>query len=63
MNSEHDDEGKFGKRGLAMKKKTYLLLVTMLVLVFCVDQLFWRPLTVWGQKFKSDFSTAAVQPD
>ena len=37
-------------------------MLTMLVLIFCVDQCFWRPLIVWGQRFKVESSAAAVQP-
>ncbi|MCI1821565.1 MAG: ABC transporter permease subunit [Megasphaera sp.] len=37
-------------------------MLTMLVMIFLVDQLFWRPLVVWSQKFKVEFSESDVQP-
>ena len=37
-------------------------MLTMVVMIFLVDQLFWRPLIVWGQRFKLETSASAVQP-
>ena len=37
-------------------------MLTMLVMILLVDQLFWRPLVVWGQKFKIESSASEVQP-
>ena len=37
-------------------------MLTMLLVIVLVDQLFWRPLIVWGQRFKMELSAAAEQP-
>ena len=44
-----------------MQAMLYAML-TMLVMILLVDQLFWRPLVVWGQKFKLETSASEVQP-
>ena len=40
----------------------YAMLV-MAVMVWLTDQLFWRPLIVWGQRFKLELSSSEVQPE
>src|SRR5262249_36665462 len=37
-------------------------LVTMAVVILLVDQLFWRPLVAWGDRFKLERSAAAEAP-
>ena len=37
-------------------------LVTMAVVIVLVDQLFWRPLVAWADKFRLEQSAAAVAP-
>ncbi|WP_182188385.1 ABC transporter permease [Pectinatus frisingensis] len=37
-------------------------MVTMLVMILLVDQFFWRPLVVWGQRFKLELSESDIQP-
>jgi NitT/TauT family transport system permease protein len=39
-----------------------LALVTMTVVIILVDQLFWRPLVAWGDRFKLEHSAAAEAP-
>src|SRR3989441_1057096 len=34
-----------------------LAIVAMTVMIVCVDQLLWRPLVVWGEKFRLDETT------
>ncbi len=36
-------------------------IVTMIVLIVLVDQLFWRPVVAWAEKFRMDKSSASVQ--
>lgn len=36
--------------------------LTMVLMIIIVDQLFWRPLVVWSQKFKMELSEAADLP-
>ncbi len=36
--------------------------ITMLIMIILVDQLFWRPLVVWSQRFKLELSESDVQP-
>lgn len=38
-------------------------MVTMLVMIVLVDQLFWKPLTVWGQRFKLENSADPNPPE
>ncbi len=40
----------------------FYAMITMLVMILFVDQLFWRPLIVWGQRFKLETSASVVQP-
>ena len=37
-------------------------IVTMLIMILLIDQLFWRPLVVWSQKFKVELSESEIQP-
>ena len=37
-------------------------MLTMLTMILLVDQLFWRPLIVWGQRFKLETSASEIQP-
>jgi len=37
-------------------------IITMLIMILLVDQLFWRPLVVWSQKFKLELSEATDLP-
>lgn len=37
-------------------------IMTMIILICLVDQLFWRPLVAWAQKFKNEQSEAAEVP-
>lgn len=37
-------------------------IITMVIMIVAVDQLFWRPLVVWSQKFKIEMSEATHQP-
>ena len=37
-------------------------IATMVLMIVMVDQLFWRPIVVWSQKFKVETSTAAEAP-
>lgn len=37
-------------------------MLAMLIMILLVDQLFWRPLVVWGQRFKLELSEAGEQP-
>lgn len=37
-------------------------ILTMVLMIILVDQLFWRPLVVWSQKFKMELSEAADLP-
>lgn len=37
-------------------------IATMVSMIVLVDQLFWRPVVVWSQKFKIETSTAAEAP-
>ncbi|MCZ8515037.1 ABC transporter permease subunit [Paenibacillus filicis] len=37
-------------------------IVTMVILICLIDQLFWRPLVAWAQKFKNEQSEAAEVP-
>lgn len=37
-------------------------MITMLIMILLVDQFFWRPLIVWGQKFKLELSESSCQP-
>ncbi|HMM20562.1 MAG TPA: ABC transporter permease subunit [Selenomonadales bacterium] len=37
-------------------------ILTMVLMILLVDQLFWRPLVVWSQKFKIELSEAADLP-
>ena len=39
-----------------------LALATMAVVIILVDQLFWRPLVAWGDRFKLEHSAAAEAP-
>lgn len=36
-------------------------IVTMVVLIVIIDQLFWRPVVAWAEKFRMDKSTASSQ--
>lgn len=36
-------------------------IVTMIVIIVLVDQLFWRPVVAWAEKFRMDRSTASVK--
>ena len=38
-------------------------IITMVVMVVLVDQLFWRPLVVWTQKFKMEMTSATEEPN
>nr|WP_229776381.1 ABC transporter permease subunit [Alicyclobacillus cellulosilyticus] len=37
-------------------------IVTMVLVIILVDQLFWRPIVAWSQKFKMELSNAGDQP-
>ncbi|MBX5436100.1 MAG: ABC transporter permease subunit [Alicyclobacillaceae bacterium] len=37
-------------------------IIAMIVVIILVDQLFWRPLVAWSQKFKMELSNATDQP-
>lgn len=37
------------------------VVVTMILVIVAVDQLFWRPVVAWAEKFRMDRSSAAVQ--
>lgn len=37
-------------------------IVTMILMIVLVDQLFWRPLVVWSQKFKIELTESADAP-
>ncbi|WP_196592526.1 ABC transporter permease [Pectinatus sottacetonis] len=37
-------------------------MLTMLIMILLVDQVFWRPLVVWGQRFKLESSKGNEQP-
>jgi NitT/TauT family transport system permease protein len=37
-------------------------ILTMIVTIVVVDQLFWRPLVAWAERFRMERSAAAVQP-
>jgi NitT/TauT family transport system permease protein len=37
--------------------------LTMAVVIFAVDQLFWRPLVAWSDKFRLEQSSAASSPE
>lgn len=37
-------------------KAIYLSIATMIIMIIVVDQLFWRPLVAWSQKFKMEQS-------
>lgn len=36
--------------------------ITMVLMILIVDQLFWRPLVVWSQKFKMELTESAYTP-
>jgi len=40
----------------------YYSILTMLIMIILVDQLFWRPLVVWSQKFKIESSESSDMP-
>jgi NitT/TauT family transport system permease protein len=40
----------------------YYSIATMLIMIILVDQLFWRPLVVWSQKFKLELSESDDVP-
>jgi len=37
-------------------------IITMIVMILLVDQLFWKPLVVWAQKFKMELTAASEVP-
>ena len=37
-----------------------LAILTMIILIIAIDQLFWRPIVAWAEKFRMDKSTAAT---
>ncbi len=37
-------------------------ILTMVITIVVVDQLFWRPLVAWAERFRMERSAAAVQP-
>jgi NitT/TauT family transport system permease protein len=37
-------------------------IITMIILIITVDQLFWRPIVAWGQKFKNEQTEASEVP-
>jgi NitT/TauT family transport system permease protein len=39
-----------------------LAIAAMIVMIVCVDQLLWRPLVVWVEKFRLDETTGAARP-
>src|SRR6202011_6160465 len=39
-----------------------LALVTMVVVIVLIDQLFWRPVVAWADKFRLEQSAAAEAP-
>ncbi len=41
--------------------KLGLAILTMVVVIVAVDQLFWRPVVAWSEKFRMDRSAAATQ--
>jgi NitT/TauT family transport system permease protein len=38
-----------------------LAILTMILLIVIIDQLFWRPVVAWAEKFRMDKSTASTQ--
>jgi NitT/TauT family transport system permease protein len=38
-------------------------IVAMVVMIVVVDQLFWRPIVVWSQRFKTEETAEAEQPE
>ena len=38
-----------------------LAILTMVILIVVIDQLFWRPLVAWSEKFRMDRSTASTR--
>lgn len=38
-----------------------MAILTMIILIVTIDQLFWRPVVAWAEKFRMDKSTAATQ--
>ncbi len=38
-----------------------LAILTMIILIVAIDQLFWRPIVAWSEKFRMDKSTASSQ--
>ena len=38
-----------------------LAILSMVILIIAIDQLFWRPIVAWAEKFRMDKSTAATQ--
>lgn len=40
-----------------------MAIVTMIVVIVAVDQLFWRPVVAWAEKFRMDRSAAASQAE
>jgi NitT/TauT family transport system permease protein len=37
-------------------------MTTMILMIVLIDQLFWRPLVVWSQKFKMELTESAITP-
>lgn len=37
-------------------------MIAMLIIILLIDQLLWRPLVVWSQKFKVELSESEIQP-
>jgi NitT/TauT family transport system permease protein len=42
-------------------KSLAFAILTMIILIVLIDQLFWRPVVAWAEKFRMDKSTAATQ--
>lgn len=40
----------------------FFAILTMAFIIILVDQLFWRPITVWGEKFKYERSVSSETP-
>jgi len=54
--------GSYVAKAIAEKnlKALGLAILTMIILIIAIDQLFWRPIVAWAEKFRMDKSTAAT---
>ncbi len=57
--------GSFMARAIEVGNLTALLeaMLTMIIVIVLVDQLVWRPLVAWSQKFKLELSNSSDQPN